>query len=88
MLPLKWEQASMLKSVFQLIIEIIGERFFMWNRKKGKESKVAERQKESECVCVCVCVDRNQPQRWSASTTASVEKHICDNSKWWAFVIN
>ncbi len=34
--------------------QIIGERVFMWNRKKGKESKVAERQKESECVCVCV----------------------------------
>ena len=38
--------------------KIISERVFMWNRKKGKESKVTERQKESECVCVCV--DQNQ----------------------------
>ncbi len=34
--------------------QIIGERVFMQNGKKGKESKVAERQKESERVCVCV----------------------------------
>ncbi len=38
--------------------KIIGERVFMWNGKKGKESKVAERQKESERVCGWV--DRNQ----------------------------
>ncbi len=67
MLPLKWEQASTLKSVFQLIIKIIGERVFMWNGKKGKESKVAERQKGSERVCVCV--------HWSKPTTSSISIH-------------
>jgi hypothetical protein len=36
------------------------ERAFMRNRKMGKESEVAERQREIECVCVCVSVDRNR----------------------------
>ncbi len=26
---------------------------FIQNRKKGKESKILERQREKECVCVC-----------------------------------
>jgi hypothetical protein len=65
--------------------QIIGKRDFMWNRKKGKESKVAERQKESECVCALIetnnSVDQHPQQRRG-------EKPIC-GSKWLsAFVIN
>ncbi len=36
--------------------KLISKRVFMWNRKKGKESKVMETQKESKRVCVCVGV--------------------------------
>ncbi len=39
--------------------QTIAERAFKQNGKKGKESKVAERQRERECVCASV--DQN---RW------------------------
>ncbi len=38
--------------------QTIVERAFKQNGKKGKESKVAERQRERECVCVSV--DQNR----------------------------
>jgi hypothetical protein len=54
---------------------------FISNRKKGEESKIAERQRERECVCVCVC------ECWLKPTTALINihnsigerKHICGN---------
>ncbi len=52
---------------------------FYVKRKEG-EREQDSRETEREQVCVCV--------RWSASTTASVEKHICDDSLLSAFVIN
>ncbi len=58
-LPLKWEQPSTVKSVFQLISKTDTEWAFKQNGKMEKESKVAERQRERERVCASV--DQN---RW------------------------
>jgi hypothetical protein len=57
-------------------LEVVA-RVFISNRKKGEESKIAERQRERVCVCEC----------WSKPTTASINihnsvgerKHICGN---------
>jgi hypothetical protein len=59
-------------------LEVVA-RVFISNRKKGEESKIAERHRERESVCVCEC--------WSKPTTASINihnsvgerKHICGN---------
>jgi hypothetical protein len=53
-------------------------RVFISNKKKGEESKTAERQRERESVCVRVLaethngVDQHPQQCWA-------EKHICGN---------
>ncbi len=52
---------------------------FYVKRKEG-ERKQGSGETERERACVCVCIDRNHRQCRSASTTASVEKHICGNN--------
>jgi len=47
---------------------------------KEGDRKQGNGETERERACVCVCIDRNHRQRRSASTTASVEKHICGNN--------
>jgi hypothetical protein len=65
--------------------QIIGKRVFMWNGKKGKESKEAERQRERERVCALIETNNSvnqHPQQHRG------EKHICGNKWMSAFVIN
>jgi hypothetical protein len=65
-------------------LEVVA-RVFISNRKKGEESRIAERQRESVCVRVLVethnSVDQHPQQQQR-------EKHICSNKRSLAFVIN
>ncbi len=48
MLPLKWEQIFT-EYVYSMITFLSTDIIFIWNRKKGEESKIVERQRESVC---------------------------------------
>ncbi len=75
MIPLKWEQASKLKSVLQLISWEWLPGFFYIKRKEGEwEQDSGETERERECVCVCACVGWQQQQ-------SQLKKHICRNKQ-------
>ncbi len=54
MLPLKCEQPSALKSIFQLKIETGEMRVFIQNVKGGREEESGETERESQCVYASV----------------------------------
>ena len=55
------------------------EGFYVKREEGEREQGSRETERERACVCVCVCalIETNNS---AASTTASVEKHICGDS--------
>jgi hypothetical protein len=62
--------------------QITAERAFKRNGKKGKESKVAERQRESMCVCVRVLIGADDSVDQHPQTAWDRETHLAINDSW------
>ncbi len=80
MLPMKWEQLSMVKSVFQLIIKQLQSKLLNRTERWGQGSGETERERERERVCVCVrvlietddSVDQHPQTAWDRETHLAI----------------
>ena len=54
----------------------VAERAFKWNRKMGKESKVAKRQRERESVCVRVLIETDDSVNQHPQSAWDKETHL------------
>ncbi len=59
--------------------QTIPERAFKRNRKMGKESKVAERQRKIECVCAQVLIETDDSVNQHPQTAWDRETHLVIN---------